>query len=252
MSIHFDEKLRVKAENLSKTYQGPGGPRASLQEAFRQSWNRLCRKGNSRFPEHWALKDLSFEIKKGEVLGLLGNNGAGKSTLVRLLSRLTAPTEGSAWVEGKVASVLEVGSGFHPDLSVEENALLNGVFLGARKGEVLEQMESILEFSELKSYRRSAVKKLSQGMQYRLAVSVALHSHADFLLLDEVLESADRSFEDRCFEKIQSDLQSNKSLLFVSHNLNQVKRFCHRLLWLDKGQKKMEGSCEEILSHYLV
>lgn len=252
MSIPFDENLRVKAERLSKSYQGPSGPRASLQEAFRQSWNRLCQKEIIHSAETWALKDLSFEIKKGEVLGLLGRNGAGKSTLVRLLSRLTLPTRGTAWVEGRVASVLEVGSGFHPDLSVEENALLNGVFLGARKDEVLDQMEAILEFSDLKDYRNSAVKKLSQGMQYRLAVSVALHSQAEFLLLDEVLENTDRVFEDRCFEKIQSDRAKNKSLLFVSHNVSQVKRFCDRLLWLDKGKKKMEGPCDEVLSHYLV
>lgn len=256
MSILFDPDLRVKAHNLSKAYAGPKTARASLQESFRQSWNRICQKEITPFYERpeetWAIKNLSFEIKKGEVVGLLGSNGAGKSTLVRLLSRLTNPTRGSAWVEGKVASVLEVGSGFHPDLSAEENALLNGVFLGARKADVLDQMEDILSFSGLRDYRKSAVKKLSQGMQYRLAVSVALHSAADFLLLDEVLENTDREFEDRCWEKIQSDREKNKSLLFVSHNLAQVQRFCDRLLWLDKGQKKMEGSCDEVLSHYLV
>jgi len=250
--IPSKEHFRVKAEALSKCYQGPGGPRSSLQEAFRQSWNRLCGKNQNTQADLWALKNLSFEIAQGEVLGVLGSNGAGKSTLVRVLSRLTQPTSGSAWVEGRVASVLEVGSGFHPDLSVQENALLNGVFLGERRQEVLEQMESILKFSDLKAYKDSAVKKLSQGMQYRLAVSVALHSKAEFLLLDEVLESADRAFEDRCFEKIQSDLSLKKSILFVSHNLDQVKRFCHRLLWLDQGQKKMEGSCDEVLSQYLV
>jgi lipopolysaccharide transport system ATP-binding protein len=263
--IPFENNLRVRAQGLSKWYFSQRKNRSSLQEVFREHWNRLCRRqmaeGSEELPKPtrqgpqegtlWAVKDLNFEIKKGEVLGLVGSNGAGKSTLVRLLSRLTDPSEGEAWVEGKVASVLEVGSGFHPDLSVRENALLNGVFLGMRKNEVEDRMGEILEFSNLKDHHSLAVKKLSQGMQYRLAVSVALHSHADFLLLDEVLEVADRDFELKCFERVQNEQERGKSFLFVSHNISQIKLFCSRLLWLNEGSIQMEGTPEKVLEAYL-
>lgn len=265
MLIPSDKNVRVRAQGLSKWYFSQRKNRSSIQDAFREHWNRLCRRqmaevvGESAKPPRqgpfegtlWAVKDLSFDIKKGEVLGLVGANGAGKSTLVRLLSRLTDPSSGEAWVEGKVASVLEVGSGFHPDLSVRENALLNGVFLGMRKNEVQDRMGEILEFSHLKELHSVPVKKLSQGMQYRLAVSVALHSHADFLLLDEVLESADRDFELRCSERVQKEQERGKSFLFVSHNINQIMLFCSRLLWLNEGACKMEGTPETVLEAYL-
>lgn len=265
MSIPFENNVRVKAQGLSKWYFGQKQRRASLQEAFREHWNRLCRReldqsldGSTLSSRQgpfrgalWAVKDLNFEIKRGEVLGLVGSNGAGKSTLVRLLSRLTDPSKGQAWVEGKVASVLEVGSGFHPDLNVRENALLNGVFLGMRKAEVEDRLGDILRFSHLKEFDSVPVKKLSQGMQYRLAVSVALHSDADFLLLDEVLESADRDFELKCLDKIQTEQSKGKSFLFVSHNISQIKLFCSRLLWLKEGMLRLEGSPEEVLDAYL-
>lgn len=257
MSIRSEDNLRVRARGLSKWYYSERQMRPSLQEVFRDQWNRLCRReldeerGAASKSMLWAVKDLNFEIKKGEVLGLVGSNGAGKSTLVRLLSRLTDPSAGEAWVDGKVASVLEVGSGFHPDLSVRENALLNGVFLGMRKLEVEERMEEILEFSHLKKFHSQPVKKLSQGMQYRLAVSVALHSNADFLLLDEVLEVADRDFELKCSERIQEEQKRGKSFLFVSHNLSQIKLFCSRLLWLKEGALRLEGNPETVLEAYL-
>ncbi|NBX76806.1 MAG: ABC transporter ATP-binding protein [Proteobacteria bacterium] len=263
--IPSENNVRVRAKGLSKWYFSQRKSRSSLQDAFREQWNRICRRqmgelnGQVSKPSRqgplegtlWAVKDLTFEIKKGEVLGLVGSNGAGKSTLVRLLSRLTDPSEGEAWVEGKVASVLEVGSGFHPDLSVRENALLNGVFLGMRKNEVEDRMGEILDFSQLKDRHSLAVKKLSQGMQYRLAVSVALHSNADFLLLDEVLEVADRDFELRCFERVQKEQERGKSFLFVSHNISQIKLFCSRLLWLNEGSIQSEGNPETVLEAYL-
>ncbi|MFM8269389.1 MAG: ABC transporter ATP-binding protein [Pseudomonadota bacterium] len=265
MLIHSDNNLRVRAQGLSKWYFSQRQNRASLQEAFRNHWNQICRR-EMRAESHefsktsrqgpfngtlWAVKDLNFEIKKGEVVGLVGSNGAGKSTLVRLLSRLTDPSEGQAWVEGRVASVLEVGSGFHPDLSVRENALLNGVFLGMRKNEVEEQMDEILKFSSLRDLSLLPVKKLSQGMQYRLAVSVALHSKSDFMLLDEVLEVTDRDFELKCLERIQKERSRGKSFLFVSHNISQLKLFCSKLLWLEEGTLKLQGMPDEVLDAYL-
>lgn len=265
MSIPFEKNVRVRAQGLSKWYFTQIQRRASLHELFREQWNRLCRREMAHATKalselkrqgpqdgtFWAVKDLNFEIQKGEVLGLIGPNGAGKSTLVRLLSRLTDPSEGQAWVEGRIASVLEVGSGFHPDLNVRENAIINGVFLGMRKTEVQDQMDEILEFSNLKEWVSAPVKKLSQGMQYRLAISVALHCNADFLLLDEVMEVTDKDFEAKCLERIRMDQKNGKSFLFVSHNISQIKSFCSRLLWLKEGQVQLEGEPEAVLNAYL-
>jgi lipopolysaccharide transport system ATP-binding protein len=263
--MHSNSEMRVTALGLSKWYYSSGGAsRISLQEAFRYQWNRLCGRANRdllleesplqrqgpKAGTVWAVRDLSFEIRKGEVLGVIGPNGAGKSTLVRLLSRLTGPSAGEALIQGKSASVLEVGSGFHPDLTVRENALLNGVFLGMRRTEVEMRLPEILEFSNLTAYSSSPIKKLSQGMQYRLAVSVALHSDSEFLLLDEALEVTDQDFEEQCLEKIQSCQSEGKSFLFVSHNLSQIKKFSSRLLWLEEGAIKAIGQPNEVLRAY--
>lgn len=265
MLIPSNPEMRVTALGLSKWYYSAGsGSRISLQEAFRDQWNRWCGKAKrdllqSETPSHrqgpkagtmWAVRDLNFDIRKGEVLGVVGPNGAGKSTLVRLLSRLTGPSSGEALIQGKSASVLEVGSGFHPDLTVRENALLNGVFLGMRRAEVEMRMPEILEFSHLTAFSSSPIKKLSQGMQYRLAVSVALHSDSEFLLLDEALEVTDQHFEERCLKKIQSCQSEGKSFLFVSHNLSQIEKFSSRLLWLEEGKIKALGKPNDVLRAY--
>ncbi|NBV49883.1 ABC transporter ATP-binding protein [bacterium] len=257
-----EQNPRVTARSLSKWYWTESSYRTSLQESFKRAWRHWC--GRSTFEEPlptegrqgpekntlWAVRDLTFEIQPGECLGVIGSNGAGKSTLVRLLARLTDPSAGEAIVQGKIASVLEVGSGFHPDLTAPENALLNGVFLGMRRVEVEERMEAILNFSELQDFKTMPVKKLSQGMQYRLALAVALHANADFLLLDEVLEVADREFENKCWERIQHQRERGVSFLFVSHNLDQVKRFCSRLLWMDEGRIHLQGEPQEVLEAY--
>jgi len=154
-------------------------------------------------------------------------------------------------IEGKIASVLEVGSGFHPELSVEENALLNGVILGMRRYQVEDCLDRILDFSGLAKDSKTPVKKLSHGMQYRLAVSVALHSDADFLLLDEVLEVADKNFEEKCLQRIREGQAEEKSYLFVSHNLSQVEKFCSRIIWLEGGKTRMEGESSRVLRAYL-
>ncbi|NBX93598.1 MAG: ABC transporter ATP-binding protein [Proteobacteria bacterium] len=264
VSIPFDSPNRVIARGLSKWYSVSVRKRVSLQEVFHEKWNKLCRREQAKeFLDDelavsagpkpgtlWALRDLSFEIAKGEVLGVVGSNGAGKSTLVRLLSRLTGPSAGEALIEGKIASVLEVGSGFHPELTVRENALLNGVFLGMRKFEVNDRMDAILDFSELKRCIDTPVKKISHGMQYRLAVSVALHSDSDFTLMDEVLEVADFQFEEKCFEKISQAQSQGRSFLFVSHNLSQVRSICNRILWLDQGRMKQLGKPADVLEAY--
>lgn len=258
MLILSNSQIRVCAEGLSKWYFSGKQTRASLKDLIQEQWLKMLQREwkalgkEGPFPgTFWALKELSFEIKKGEVLGLIGPNGAGKSTLVRILSRLTDPSSGSAVIEGKSASVLEVGSGFHPELSVEENALLNGVFLGMRRFEVERRLERILEFSDLKQNLKTPVKKLSHGMQYRLAVSVALHSDADFLLLDEVLEVTDKTFEEKCLKRIQEGQEEGKSYLFVSHNLSQLEKFSSNILWIESGQKRMHGKTKEILGAYL-
>jgi len=256
--ILSNSTIRVRAEGLSKWYFSGKQTRSSLKDLIQDQWNKMLDRewtalGNEGpFPgTFWALKDVSFEIKKGEVLGLIGPNGAGKSTLVRILSRLTDPSSGIAVIEGKSASVLEVGSGFHPELSVAENALLNGVFLGMRRSEVENRLGRIVEFSELKENLNTPVKKLSHGMQYRLAVSVALHSDADFLLMDEVLEVTDKAFEEKCLAHIQEGQKEGKSYLFVSHNLSQLEKFSSNVLWIESGQTRMLGKTAEILGVYL-
>ena len=242
--IHFDEKTRVRAEGLSKTYGSSKNYRTSLQNRI------LGRSAHERFERIWAVDDLNLDIMKGEVLGVVGSNGAGKSTLVRLLSRLTLPTKGRAVIEGKVASVLEVGSGFHPDLSVKENAVLNAVLLGARRKDAEEKLDEILEFSQLRNRKDNQLKTLSTGMQYRLAVSVALKSDADFLLLDEVLEVTDQEFEARCFDLIRNEQMKKTSYLFVSHNLSQIGRIANRILWMKAGKEHLLGETETVLAAY--
>lgn len=252
MLIHCDAQNCVEASGLSKSYPRVSSYRASLQKRIVNQWKKwMNSQQDSETSEPvWALCDLSLEIKRGEVLGVIGSNGAGKSTLVRLLSRLTKPTQGRAVIQGKVASVLEVGSGFHPDLNVRENAVLNGVLLGMRRKEVEDKLEAILCFSDLKNQENIQLKKLSNGMQYRLAVSIALLSDADFVLLDEVLEVTDRAFEEKCFQFIRAQQKKGKTYLFVSHNLSQLRMVANRVLWMKAGKKYLLGEAGEVLAAY--
>jgi ABC-type polysaccharide/polyol phosphate transport system ATPase subunit len=200
----------------------------------------------------WALRDASFDVSEGEVLGIIGRNGAGKSTLLKVLSRITRPTEGRVVLRGRVGSLLEVGSGFHPELTGAENILLNGAILGMRKAEIEERFEEIVEFSGLERFLETPVKRYSTGMYMRLAFAVAAHLEPDILVLDEVLAVGDAEFQRKCIGRM-SELAGGhgRTVLFVSHNLDAVRQLCHRTVWLDAGRVVADGPSDQVIRQYL-
>jgi lipopolysaccharide transport system ATP-binding protein len=199
----------------------------------------------------WALKDVSFQVGEGEILGIIGSNGAGKSTLLRILSRITLPSEGSAHFRGRVASLLEVGTGFHPELTGRENVYLNGSILGMTKTEIDRKFDAIIEFSEIERFIDTPVKRYSSGMRVRLAFAVAAHLEPEILLVDEVLAVGDAAFQRKCLGKMNEVSQLGRTVLFVSHNLPAMMRLCPRALVLERGKLVMDAPSEEAVSHYL-
>lgn len=203
-------------------------------------------------PHAWALRDVSFDVQPGEVLGIIGRNGAGKSTLLKVLSQITAPTEGEAIIRGRVGSLLEVGSGFHPELTGAENILLNGAILGMRKAEIKLRFDEIVEFSGVGRFLETPVKRYSTGMYMRLAFAVAAHLEPEILMIDEVLAVGDAEFQRKCLGRM-SELAGGhgRTVLFVSHNLDAVNQLCHRSIWLDGGRVRADGPSEEVVNQYL-
>jgi len=199
----------------------------------------------------WALKSVSFNVKRGEVIGIIGRNGAGKSTLLKILSRITDPTSGSAEIRGKVSSLLEVGTGFHPELTGRENIFLNGTILGMKKIEVEKKFDEIVEFSGVKKFIDTPVKRYSSGMKVRLAFAVAAHLEPEILIIDEVLSVGDADFQKKCLGKMRDHTQEGRTVLFVSHNLGAVIDLCPRSIVLEKGQILAEGPSREIVEQYL-
>lgn len=199
----------------------------------------------------WALNDVSFEIGKGEVVGIIGRNGAGKSTLLKLLSRITEPTKGSATIKGRVGSLLEVGTGFHPQLTGRENVFLNGSILGMTEAEVTEKFDDILEFSEVGKFIDTPVKYYSSGMKVRLAFSVAAHVQPEILIIDEVLSVGDVSFRKKCMEKMHEAGANGSTVLVVSHNAQAITSMCERAIWMDQGTVVDDGPVDEVVSRYL-
>ncbi len=202
--------------------------------------------------EFWALKDVNFEVKKGEVMGIIGRNGAGKSTLLKILSQITPPTHGEIKIHGKVGSLLEVGTGFHPELSGRENIFLNGAILGMTKKEIAEKFDAIVEFAGIDKFLDTPVKYYSSGMYVRLAFSVAAHMEPDILIVDEVLAVGDAEFQKKCLGKMNEITKTEgRTILFVSHNLEAIKKLCSRCVLLEKGKLKKIGDTEEIIDSYL-
>ena len=199
----------------------------------------------------WALKDVSFEVKHGEVLGIIGRNGAGKSTLLKILSRITEPTSGRAEIFGRVASLLEVGTGFHPDLTGRENVYLNGTILGMRKAEVDRKFDEIIAFSEVEKFIDTPVKRYSSGMRVRLAFAVAAHLDPEILIIDEVLAVGDLNFQRKCLGKMGEVAQKGRTVLFVSHNMAAVVELCQRGLVLEGGGVKFDGASGESVNAYV-
>src|SRR2546426_588028 len=198
----------------------------------------------------WALKDVSFEVKHGEVLGIIGRNGAGKSTLLKILSRITEPTSGRAEVYGRVGSLLEVGTGFHPDLTGRENVYLNGTILGMKKREVDAKFEEIVDFSGVEKFIDTPVKRYSSGMRVRLAFSVAAHLEPEILIVDEVLAVGDAEFQKRCLGKMEDVASHGRTVLFVSHNMGAVSQLCDRCILLQDGGIRFDGETKEAVDIY--
>src|SRR5690348_14743315 len=243
----------IAAEGVSKRYRL--GERESyralrdvLAGAFAVPWRHRARPATS---ELWALDDVSFTLGRGEVLGLIGANGAGKSTLLKVLSRITEPTRGRIVLRGRVGSLLEVGTGFHPELTGRENIMLNGTILGMRRAEIVRRFDEIVEFSGAQKFLDTPVKRYSSGMQVRLAFAVAAHLEPEILLVDEVLAVGDAEFQQKCLGKMRDVTREGRTVVFVSHNLAAVRALCPRSLVLQKGRLVFDGATEEAVHRYL-
>jgi lipopolysaccharide transport system ATP-binding protein len=199
----------------------------------------------------WALRDVSFEVKEGETLGIVGRNGAGKSTLLKILCRITDPTHGNAEIRGRISSLLEVGTGFHPELTGRENIYLNGTILGMRRQEVAHKFDEIVDFSGVEKFIDTPVKRYSSGMRVRLAFSVAAHLEPELLIIDEVLAVGDAAFQQKCLNKMEDAAQTGRTVLFVSHNMPAITRLCSRAILLEEGRIIKDGPADEVVNSYL-
>lgn len=261
----MSEQIAIKISSLGKKYLighnlDRGRPktfREALTNGFKNALMSARNMAHLRqlvsgdeVEEFWALKDLSLEINQGEVVGVVGKNGAGKSTLLKILSRITEPTSGSARIRGRVASLLEVGTGFHPELTGRENIYLNAAILGMGRREVRQKVDEIIAFSGTERFIDTPVKRYSSGMQVRLAFSVAAHLDPEVLIIDEVLAVGDRDFQDKCLGRMQDVARSGRTVLFVSHNLNAVRALCTRAILLEGGHLTMDGDVPAVLKHY--
>lgn len=198
----------------------------------------------------WALKDVSFEVNEGEVLGIIGRNGAGKTTLLKILSRITEPTSGFVEIQGRLSSLLEVGTGFHPELTGRENIFLNGAILGMRKREIERKFDEIVDFAEIEKFIDTPVKRYSSGMYVRLAFAVAAHLEPEILLIDEVLAVGDIAFQKKCLGKMGEVAKGGRTVIFVSHNMGAIRSLCDRAIWLDNGQIVEKGATDEVVRDY--
>ncbi|MFM6093842.1 MAG: ABC transporter ATP-binding protein [Cuspidothrix sp.] len=213
--------------------------------------NPQAKNENPAFEEFWALKDVSFDIKQGDRVGIIGRNGAGKSTLLKILSRITEPTTGSIKIKGRVASLLEVGTGFHPELTGRENIFLNGAILGMGKEEIKRKFDEIVAFAEVEKFLDTPVKRYSSGMYVRLAFAVAAHLEPEILVVDEVLAVGDAQFQKKCLGKMEDVGKEERTILFVSHNMATINSVCQRAILLKSGSVKMDGDVEQVTHEYL-
>jgi len=255
----------IKVENLSKQYRLGSIGTGTLTHDVQRWWasmrgkedpflkigdeNRRDGKGGSDYV--WSLKDINFDVQQGEVLGIIGKNGAGKSTLLKLLTKVTAPTTGSVKIRGRVASLLEVGTGFHPELTGRENIFLNGAILGMTKQEVKNKFDEIVDFSGIEKYIDTPVKRYSSGMYVRLAFAVAAHLEPEILIIDEVLAVGDAEFQKKCLGKMKAIGKEGRTILFVSHNIQAIESLCDRVILLNNGLKLPEISKKETIKLYI-
>ena len=258
----MSEELALKIEHVSKEYRlgtiGGGTLKAELQSKFAK-WRhkddpnlKIGEKAHEKNERFLALDDISFEIKKGERIGIIGHNGAGKSTLLKLICRVTTPTKGNIYINGRITSMLEVGTGFHPELTGRENIYLNGAILGMTKAEVAEKFDEIVKFSEIEQFIDTPVKRYSSGMRVKLGFSVASHLDSEIMIMDEVLAVGDVNFQNKCINQMKKVAEEEgRTILYVSHNMATVKNLCDRCVVLEKGKKAFDGGVDEGISVYL-
>ena len=255
----------IKTENLGKKYiighKGKAGYKTFREQMLQHVHNFYSRTRKlvsgqevvegDEVEDFWALKDLNFEIRKGDRVGIIGKNGAGKSTLLKVLSRITEPTTGKVFIKGRVASLLEVGTGFHPELTGRENIFLNGAIMGMGRMEIKRKFDEIVDFSGVEKFLDTPVKRYSSGMYVRLAFSVAAHLEPEILVVDEVLAVGDAEFQKKCLGKMQDVSNSEgRTVLFVSHNLMALSSLCNKGIYLKQGQMQMQGDIEDVLAKY--
>lgn len=256
--------IAIRAEGLSKKFHigKLHGKNKTLRETVMDTFTAPVRKiskilrgrvaGASELDDTiWALKDVSFEIKQGEVIGIIGRNGAGKSTLLKILSRITEPTRGFAEIHGRISSLLEVGTGFHSELTGRENIYLNSAILGMKRAEIDKKFDEIVAFAEVEKFLDTPVKHYSSGMYLRLAFAVAAHLEPEILLVDEVLAVGDARFQKKCLDKMETVGKQGRTVLFVSHNMPAVTRLCKRVILLNEGKLEHDGSSHQVVSMYL-
>ncbi len=249
----------IHAENLSKLYRiGERAPYKTLTDTITNLFSRNLKKirnglGSEALASEiiWALRGVSFEVKRGEVVGIIGRNGSGKSTLLKILSRITIPTEGYAQVQGRVSSLLEIGIGFHPELTGRDNIYFNGAILGMKKREINRKFDEIVTFAEIEKFIDTPVKRYSSGMYVRLAFAVAAHLEPDILLVDEVLAVGDAEFQKKCLGKIDNVAKGGRTVLFVSHNMLAIQSMCKRCVLLDGGEIVRDGEANSAVEYYL-
>ena len=244
----------IEVQDLSKRYR-LGQMQAAygtLRDSLTRTAARLTghEQGHNR-EEIWALRDVSFTVREGEVLGVIGRNGAGKSTLLKVLTRITSPTSGRAVIRGRVGSLLEVGTGFNSELTGRENVFLNGSILGMKRREIQRKLDDIIEFSGIEKFMDTPVKRYSSGMYVRLAFSVAAHLEPEILLVDEVLAVGDAEFQQRCLGRMETFSGTGRTVLFVSHNMQTINQLCDRAIWLDGGKIADDGDPSDVVTHYL-
>jgi len=250
----------VRVENVSKRYlighreAGKDGLRHAIENTVRHPVRWLLDRKRNMQAAHeafWALKDISFQVKQGDVVGIIGRNGAGKSTLLKILSRITEPTSGRIGIKGRVASLLEVGTGFHAELTGRENIFLNGAILGMTRSEIKSKFDQIVDFSGVEQFLDTPVKRYSSGMYVRLAFAVAAHLQPEILIVDEVLAVGDNEFQQKCLGKMKDVAGHGRTVLFVSHNLSAVRVLCSSCIWLDHGSIRSSGPTAQTLDDYL-
>jgi len=254
--------IAVRVRNLGKQYRiGASRSNEMLREVLADSFRKPVRQlkrlalgasAPDRTRRIWALRDVSFDVERGQIVGIIGPNGAGKSTLLKILSRITEPTAGRVEIHGRVGSLLEVGTGFHPELTGRENIYLSGTFLGMRKAEIDAKLDAIIAFSEIEQFAETPVKHYSSGMYVRLAFAVAAHLEPEILIVDEVLAVGDAAFQRKCLSKMEDVRQHGRTVLFVSHNMSAITRLCQRAILISGGTVQQDGPAAQVTSSYLL